>query len=85
MLDASCVITSRMLQDAAMAFCEKHGLPDAIVAPLAAHIQENLDSALAEARSQASSGDGGSAAAEGSLYAGDGADMQVISIPLVQP
>ncbi len=72
-----------LLQDAATAFCEKHGLPEAIVAPLAAHIQENLDSALAEACSQASSADGGSAAAEGSLYAEDGVGMQVISIALI--
>ena len=27
------------VQDAATAFCDKHGLPDAIIAPLAAHIQ----------------------------------------------
>ena len=32
-------------------FCAKHGLPDAIVEPLAAHILENLEAALADSGS----------------------------------
>ena len=66
MLPEAHVDGDRRAQEAAEAFCRKHGLPDAIVAPLAAHIQENLDSALADARSE------GSCAADGSQNERDG-------------
>lgn len=45
-------------EDVARAFCGRHGLPDAIVGPLAAHLEENLKKA-AGARGLLPGGDSG--------------------------
>ena len=42
------------MQDAAVAFCEEHGLDTGIAAPLARHIQGNLDKAQQEVLAQVS-------------------------------
>lgn len=61
-----------ILQDAAAAFCAKHGLPDEVVGPLAAHIADNLARAMLSPDPTPPASDIGDAAEHGDAAAAGG-------------